>query len=98
LLITLQGCDASILILSTPGNQAEIEAGPNLTIHGQDLINTIKTNLEAACPGVVSCADIIALATRDVVLLVHLISFGTSLLIQLLHIHKNLTDVAKKPK
>ncbi|CAK9879858.1 unnamed protein product [Sphagnum jensenii] len=63
------GCDASLLILSTPGNQAEIEAGPNLTIHGQDLINTIKTNLEAACPGVVSCADIIALATRDVVLL-----------------------------
>ncbi|CAM6041266.1 unnamed protein product [Sphagnum compactum] len=63
------GCDASLLILSTPGNQAEIEAGPNLTIHGQDLINTIKTQFEAACPGVVSCADIIALATREVVLL-----------------------------
>jgi peroxidase len=69
---TLQGCDASLLILSTPGNQAEIEAGPNLTIHGQDLINTIKTQLEAACPGVVSCADIIALATREVVLLVQI--------------------------
>ncbi len=66
----MQGCDASILIHSTPRNQAELDAGPNLTIHGLDLIDTAKAALEKACPGVVSCADIIALATRDAVVLV----------------------------
>ncbi|CAK9197352.1 unnamed protein product [Sphagnum jensenii] len=65
----IRGCDASILIQSTPRNQAELDAGPNLTIHGLDLIDTAKAALEKACPGVVSCADIIALATRDAVVM-----------------------------
>jgi peroxidase len=66
----VQGCDASILIQSTPRNLAELDAGPNLTIHGLDLIDTAKAALEKACPGIVSCADIIALATRDAVVMV----------------------------
>ncbi|KAI5081661.1 hypothetical protein GOP47_0002172 [Adiantum capillus-veneris] len=65
----VQGCDASLLIDSTPGNTAEKDSGPNLTVREFDLIDIIKTRLEATCPGVVSCADIIAVATRDSVAL-----------------------------
>ncbi|KAJ7538626.1 hypothetical protein O6H91_11G057200 [Diphasiastrum complanatum] len=63
------GCDASITIVSNSTNDAEKDAGPNLTVRGFDLINTAKTSVENACRGVVSCADIIALATRDAVVL-----------------------------
>ncbi|KAJ9181986.1 hypothetical protein P3X46_006026 [Hevea brasiliensis] len=42
----VRGCDASILLDSTPNNTAE-------------------KALEKTCPGVVSCADIVALAARD---------------------------------
>ncbi|KAH7366543.1 hypothetical protein KP509_18G083700 [Ceratopteris richardii] len=66
----VQGCDASILIDPTPGNTPEKQSGPNLTLRGFDLIDAIKSKLEAECPGIVSCADIIAIATRDAVALV----------------------------
>eukprot|EP00249_Psilotum_nudum_P027287 c34795_g1_i1 orf=595-1572(+) len=65
----VQGCDASIMIASTPGNQAERDASDNLSLAGQ-AFNTIiaaKQAVEKQCPGVVSCADIISLAARDVV-------------------------------
>ncbi|KAK9684176.1 hypothetical protein RND81_10G191800 [Saponaria officinalis] len=64
----VKGCDASILIDSTTDTEAvEKDAGPNLTVREFDLIDEIKSELEAACPKKVSCADIIALATRDAV-------------------------------
>ncbi|XP_024381941.1 peroxidase 57 [Physcomitrium patens] len=63
------GCDASLLINSTPKNSAEKDAGANLTVRGYDLIDAAKAAVEKACPGKVSCADIIALATRDVIAL-----------------------------
>jgi peroxidase len=66
----LQGCDASNLIKSTPTNTAELDALPNLTLHGMDLIDTAKAAVEEACPGIVCCADIISLATRDAVVTV----------------------------
>ncbi|RZC46270.1 hypothetical protein C5167_039210 [Papaver somniferum] len=60
----VRGCDASVLLNST-SSQAEKDAQPNLTLRGFDFIDKVKTLVEAACPGVVSCADIISLAARD---------------------------------
>ncbi|XP_019443725.1 PREDICTED: putative Peroxidase 48 [Lupinus angustifolius] len=68
----IQGCDASILLddsNSDKNRSAEKQAIPNQTLKGFDKIDMIKEELEQACPGVVSCADILALATRDAVLL-----------------------------
>ncbi|CAN1327745.1 Peroxidase 24, partial [Linum perenne] len=63
----LQGCDASILLDSTPTNIAEKDAIPNLSVGGYKVIDEIKDAVEKACPGAVSCADILALACRDAV-------------------------------
>ncbi|XP_057768170.1 peroxidase 25 [Salvia miltiorrhiza] len=60
----VQGCDASVLIESA---SAERKALPNLGLRGFQVIHDAKSQLEAACPGVVSCADILALAARDAV-------------------------------
>lgn len=65
---TNQGCDASVLLNFTKTNSAnatEKKATPNLTIRGFDFIDRVKTIVEKECPGVVSCADIIALVARD---------------------------------
>ncbi|XP_010070010.2 peroxidase 3 [Eucalyptus grandis] len=61
----VRGCDGSVLLNSTKNNTAEKEAIPNLTLAGFDVIDDIKAEVEKKCPGVVSCADILALAARD---------------------------------
>ncbi|KAL3346150.1 hypothetical protein AABB24_024877 [Solanum stoloniferum] len=47
----------------------EREAIPNMTLKGFNFIDTIKDEIEEECPGVVSCSDILVLATRDGIVL-----------------------------
>ncbi|CAN6903069.1 unnamed protein product [Brassica oleracea] len=65
----VRGCDGSILIKS-PNNDAERDAPPNLTLKGYEVVDAVKSALEIACPGVVSCADVLALVARDAVLVI----------------------------
>ncbi|CAM0147810.1 unnamed protein product [Urochloa decumbens] len=68
----VQGCDASILLDSTPGQPSEQQSIPNQTLRPAAFkaVNEIRDRLEKACGGrVVSCADIVALAARDSVAL-----------------------------
>lgn len=59
-----------MLLDSTPGNQAEKDAPPNSSLRGFEVIDAVKTRLEQACYGVVSCADVLAFAARDALALV----------------------------
>ncbi|XP_022773642.1 peroxidase 51-like isoform X2 [Durio zibethinus] len=61
------GCDASIMI-SSPNGDAEKDAPDNLSLAGDGFDTVIKAKqaVEAKCPKVVSCADIMAIAARDV--------------------------------
>ncbi|XP_020204958.1 cationic peroxidase 1 [Cajanus cajan] len=62
----VQGCDASVLLNDTATFVGEQNAFPNRnSLRGFQVIEDIKTKLEFLCPGVVSCADILAVAARD---------------------------------
>ncbi|XP_010257483.1 PREDICTED: peroxidase N-like [Nelumbo nucifera] len=63
----VNGCDGSVLL---DGSDGEKFALPNLnSARGFDVVDTIKSAVESACPKTVSCADILAIAARDAVLL-----------------------------
>lgn len=60
---TFQGCDASVLL---DGADSEKLSIPNAnSARGFEVVDTIKDAVENACPGVVSCADILTLAARE---------------------------------
>ncbi|KAK1566603.1 hypothetical protein Q3G72_001888 [Acer saccharum] len=66
----VQGCDGSILLDDTGSFTGEKNAQPNNnSVRGYEVIDAIKTRVETACNNTVSCADILALAARDGVVL-----------------------------
>ncbi|KAG0492748.1 hypothetical protein HPP92_005886 [Vanilla planifolia] len=63
----VNGCDASVML---DGSDGEKFALPNLnSARGFEVVDAIKAALENECNGTVSCADILAIAARDSVLL-----------------------------
>ncbi|WVZ61524.1 hypothetical protein U9M48_011385 [Paspalum notatum var. saurae] len=70
----VEGCDASVLVASTPNNTAEKDHPANLVGLAGDGFDTVlraRAALDAVprCRGKVSCADVLALATRDAIAL-----------------------------
>ncbi|KAK1352722.1 Peroxidase [Heracleum sosnowskyi] len=62
----VRGCDASVLLKTTSSkNPSEQDSVANKGLRGLDVIEKVKAKVEAECPGTVSCADILAFATRD---------------------------------
>ncbi|XP_031480120.1 peroxidase P7-like [Nymphaea colorata] len=62
----VNGCDGSILLDDTATFVGEKKAAPNLnSARGFEVIDAIKAAVDEVCPGVVSCADILALTAKD---------------------------------
>lgn len=75
-ILELQGCDGSVLLDDTSTFTGEKTAVQNFnSLRGFDVVDNIKAAVEKACPATVSCADILAIAARDSVVLVSDVSF-----------------------
>ncbi|KAL9458418.1 hypothetical protein AB3S75_007309 [Citrus x aurantiifolia] len=62
----VNGCDGSVLLDDTSSFTGEKNANANRnSARGFEVIDNIKSAVEKACPGVVSCADILAVTARD---------------------------------
>ncbi|KAG6546386.1 hypothetical protein Mapa_012126 [Marchantia paleacea] len=58
----VEGCDGSVLL---DGADAEKTAAANDFLSDFEVVDAAKTAVQAICPGLVSCADILAYAARD---------------------------------
>ncbi|XP_059309725.1 peroxidase 11-like [Lycium ferocissimum] len=66
----VQGCDGSVLLEDTVTLQGEKNAANNKNaLKGFRIIDRIKNRLESECPGIVSCADILTIAAREIFVL-----------------------------
>ncbi|KAL9377844.1 hypothetical protein Peur_029179 [Populus x canadensis] len=66
----VNGCDASVLLDDTPNMLGEKLALSNIdSLRSYEVIDEVKEELEKVCPGTVSCADIIIMASRAAVVL-----------------------------
>ncbi|GJN10511.1 hypothetical protein PR202_ga28610 [Eleusine coracana subsp. coracana] len=69
----VEGCDASVIVASTANNTAEKDHPVNLSLAGDgfDTVIRAKAAVDAVprCRNKVSCADILVMATRDVIAL-----------------------------
>ncbi|KAL1177542.1 hypothetical protein V6Z11_A03G037900 [Gossypium hirsutum] len=66
----VNGCDGSVLLDDTSSFTEEQTATPNNgSLRGFEVVDEIKAKVEKVCPGVVSCADILAIAARDSVVI-----------------------------
>ncbi|CAK9325058.1 unnamed protein product [Citrullus colocynthis] len=66
----VNGCDASMLLDDTPTMLGEKLALSNInSLRSYEVVDEVKEALEKVCPGIVSCADIIIMASRDAVAL-----------------------------
>ncbi|KAL1569938.1 peroxidase [Salvia divinorum] len=67
------GCDASLLLGSSPispASERDHEINHSLPGDAFDVVIRAKVRLELECPGVVSCSDVLAEATRDLITMV----------------------------
>jgi hypothetical protein len=68
----VNGCDGSLLLDNVTGQVSEKFAIANVnSVRAFEFIDAIKAALEHACPQTVSCADILAIASRDSAVEVH---------------------------
>ncbi|KAJ7965111.1 Peroxidase [Quillaja saponaria] len=66
----VNGCDGSVLLDDSSSFTGEKNAVPNKnSARGFEVIDNIKSAVENVCPGVVSCADILAITARDSVVI-----------------------------
>ncbi|PKA49645.1 Peroxidase 19 [Apostasia shenzhenica] len=67
----VDGCDASVLVEAGAEGKAAVERempeNRNLAAEGFENVGKAKAAVEEKCPGVVSCADVLAIAARDFV-------------------------------
>ncbi|CAI0447027.1 unnamed protein product [Linum tenue] len=66
----VNGCEGSILLDDTIDFKGEKNAPANRnSARGYEVIDSIKAEVEKACPSTVSCTDILALAAREAVVM-----------------------------
>ncbi|XP_031477105.1 peroxidase 21-like [Nymphaea colorata] len=61
----VESCDASLLLETSGSIVSEKTSSRSFGMRNFKYVDVIKQAVESACPGVVSCADVIALSARD---------------------------------